>query len=159
MRTETSGLTLLDGHVHIHDCFELPWLLDGSYRNFAGEAGRQDRSAAFEGVLLLTETAKAHWFQRLTELADQNLAVKCADGASWQFARTGEDCSVAANRSTGERLILVAGRQIVTAERLDMVLPVLLVACDRDVERMACVEEKLFPTFRIFDRARTLDAF
>ena len=47
----------------------------------------------------------------------------------------------------------------VAAEWSDMVLPVLLVARDRDVERMAWVEEKLFPTFRIFDRARTLDAF
>lgn len=48
---------------------------------------------------------------------------------------------------------------LVTVERLDMALPVLLVARDRDEERMAWVEEKLFPTFRIFDRARTLDAF
>ena len=48
---------------------------------------------------------------------------------------------------------------LVTAGRSDLVLPVTLVARDGDVERRAWVEEKLFPTFRIFDRARTLDAF
>lgn len=48
---------------------------------------------------------------------------------------------------------------LVPVERSDMVLPVLLIGRDRDVERTAWVEVKLFPTFRIFDRARTLDAF
>ena len=39
--------------------------------------------------------------------------------------------------------------------RLDMVLPVILDDGDRDVERRAGDEEKLLPTLRTFDLART----
>jgi hypothetical protein len=47
----------------------------------------------------------------------------------------------------------------VTAERLVSVLSVIFDDPDRVMDRTACVEEKLLPTFRIFDLARTLDAF
>ena len=47
----------------------------------------------------------------------------------------------------------------VTAARLEVVLPVNLADRDRDVDLNVCVEEKFFPTFRIFDLAKTLDAF
>ena len=43
--------------------------------------------------------------------------------------------------------------------RLDVVLPVILDDCDRDVERRAGDEAKLLPTLRTFDLARTREAF
>lgn len=49
--------------------------------------------------------------------------------------------------------------ELVPVVRPEKVFPVLLTGLDRDVERIAWDEEKLFPTFRIFDLARTLDAF
>ena len=48
----------------------------------------------------------------------------------------------------------------VRAERFDVdLLPMILDDRAPDVDWSALDEEKLFPTFRIFDRARTLDAF
>ena len=47
----------------------------------------------------------------------------------------------------------------VSEVRLDVLWPVIFVDRDRDVDPRVLVEEKLFPTFRMFDRARTLEAF
>jgi hypothetical protein len=48
----------------------------------------------------------------------------------------------------------------VRAERFDVdLLPMILDDRAPDVDRSVLEEEKLFPTFRIFDRARTLEAF
>lgn len=58
-----------------------------------------------------------------------------------------------------EFFVVPAFPDLVPVERPDKLLPLLLVRPDRDVERMPRVEEKPFSTFRMFDLARTLDAF
>ena len=50
-------MTLIDAHVHIHGCFDLPQFFDYAHRNFSAQAERIDSTIAFEGVLMLTELA------------------------------------------------------------------------------------------------------
>jgi hypothetical protein len=112
----SSSVALVDSHVHFHACYDLPAFLDGALRNF-----RDARNAAVEtGYLLLTESAGAHWFRRWRD----GLNI----GGGWRFEPTQEDESLLAMSETGERLILVAGRQTVARERLEVL------ALGRDLE-------------------------
>ena len=102
----SSSVALVDSHVHFHACYDLTVFLDGALRNFrkAGQAGI--------GYLLLTESAGAHWFRRWRDGLNA--------GGGWRFEPTPEEESLRAVSGTGERLILVAGRQIVARERLEV---------------------------------------
>jgi hypothetical protein len=106
---------LVDAHVHFHDCYGLETFLDGALRNFRkGAAG-----GAWTGCLLLTEAGDARWFRRWQD----------GRGAGvWTFEPTGEEEALFAVRETGERLVVVAGRQIVSRERIEVL------ALGRDLE-------------------------
>lgn len=101
----SSSVALVDSHVHFHACYDLPAFLNGALRNFrkAGQAGT--------GYLLLTESAGVHWFRRWRG------GLKTG---GWRFELTMEEESLLAVNGVGERLVLVAGRQIVVRERLEV---------------------------------------
>jgi hypothetical protein len=100
----SSSVALVDSHVHFHSCYDLSAFLGGALRNFR-------KAGAGVGYLLLSESAGAHWFRRWRD----GLKIE-----GWRFEPTGEEESLRAVNGTGERLILVAGRQIVARERLEV---------------------------------------
>ena len=110
---------LIDTHVHIHDCFPLDGFFDAAHANFERAARAHDGHDGFIGVLMLTETARADCFKRLSARAD-----RAPDGVysvleEWRLRHTQETASVTAERH-GQCLYIIAGRQIVTAERLEV---------------------------------------
>ena len=115
--TESEGeLLLADGHVHLHACFEQDSLLEAAYGNLAQAARRGGHSDGFRGVLLLAEMAGTQAFDRIRAAAESDPIPK---GVRWRFQRTGEPASVIG--WSGDRtLTLIAGRQIVTAERIEV---------------------------------------
>jgi hypothetical protein len=119
---------LVDAHVHIHACFPLESFFDGALANFRKAARDLDLSGTATGFLLLTEMAGSHWFRN-------------AQGTvgTWTFASTEEADSLVARRSTGESLIVVAGRQIVVHERLE----VLALGRDTDIPDGLSLDETL----------------
>ena len=112
-------MLLLDGHVHIHDCFDIVAFLDGAYLNFLNRALAMDRGD-FSAVLLLTESAGDDWFGRLRRLSENREGVGNGKENGWSFYATGEDCSLVAESRKGERIFIIAGRQIVTSENLEV---------------------------------------
>ncbi|MEM8808887.1 MAG: methyltransferase domain-containing protein [Cyanobacteria bacterium P01_G01_bin.38] len=123
-RTLASGqcpnhLLLVDTHVHIYDCFNLDTFLESAWHNFHRHVSGYDSSPDFTGVLLLTETHNESWFTSLLHpTQDQG-----GDGAlptRWSFQRTSETGTVCAANSKGQRLYLIAGRQVITAEKLEV---------------------------------------
>lgn len=109
----SSSVALVDSHVHFHDCYDLPAFLSGALRNFrkAGQGGT--------GYLLLTESAGSRWFRRWRD---------GLTSGGWRFEPTAEGESLRAVSGAGEGLFLIAGRQIVTRERLEVL------ALGRDLE-------------------------
>lgn len=97
------AVTLVDAHVHIHPCFAVEAFLDGALRSFRRIAPDS------LGCLLLAEMAGVRWFRDAG-----------AREEGWALRRTGDGSSIVALRDTGETLVLVAGRQIVTSERLEV---------------------------------------
>lgn len=103
---------LVDAHVHIHEGFACERLFDAAAANFGRANGRLHAGGDICGVLLLTESAGADVF---AALADGKLAA-----GAWRIRPTQEPVSLLATRSGGLPLLVVAGRQIVSAERIEV---------------------------------------
>lgn len=108
------AVLLIDAHVHIHDCFDLGKFFDHAYENFRVAASRQDRAGAFDGVLMLTESARVDHFSTLRK----NGMPATSNG--WRVSATEETISLRIEGSGDRRLFVISGRQIVTGERLEV---------------------------------------
>lgn len=113
--TVREAVTLVDAHVHIHDCFDLPSFFDHAFENFFRQASRVARAEAFNGTLMLTESAGVDRFSELR----RELGASPAAAGRWEVRATDEDVSLQVERD-GDRLFVVSGRQIVTSERLEV---------------------------------------
>ena len=115
MTATARAAVLVDAHAHLHGCFALEEFLDGAREAFQRAAGELGVPLA-EGVLLLAQTGGDERFERLAAQAGG----APHDGAGWHLSRTGEPVSLAARRGDGARLVLVCGRQVRTAEGLEV---------------------------------------
>jgi hypothetical protein len=109
---------LVDSHVHIHSCFQLDDLLDGALANFA-RALRVDGKDAVDaphvlGCLTLTETRHDRVF---AALAEGNAALS---PRRWSVRATGDAAALVCTSQQGASILLIAGSQIVTSERLEV---------------------------------------
>ncbi|HYO12088.1 MAG TPA: hypothetical protein VE685_02715 [Thermoanaerobaculia bacterium] len=103
---------MVDAHVHFYACFDRDSFLDAALANFQRGAGELGIDGPFLGCLLLAEMAGERWFQRLQSDEGEG---------RWSFEPTGEEASLVARRSPGgERLLVVAGRQVRTREGLEV---------------------------------------
>jgi membrane-bound metal-dependent hydrolase YbcI (DUF457 family) len=109
---------LIDAHVHLHDCFDLARTFDAAVRRFARAGQWVDAEGATSGVLMLTESAGADVFSDLK-------AGRRPLPAGWASEPCDDPAALRLVRHDGARLLVIAGRQIVTAERLE----VLALAC------------------------------
>lgn len=112
-------MLLVDGHVHIHDCFDLAAFLDAAYLNFFNRAICMETDV-FSGVLLLTETVGDNWFRRLKRHSVEREGVIEGNQNGWSFFATREECSLVAQSRMGKKILIIAGRQIVTLENLEV---------------------------------------
>jgi hypothetical protein len=110
----------VDAHVHIHDCFDSQYFFDAAAKNFAFHSSRAVAARHHKYVLCLTETCGVDRFSELARQADADSTNITTTGSVWRFRRTGDDrCLIAYHPGFGE-INIVAGRQIVTAERLEI---------------------------------------
>ena len=118
-----AGPFLIDGHVHFYPGFDRDLFLDNALANFRRAADSLRASTEYAGWLLFAESAGMNYFRRFRDAAGRT-------AAHWRFERTGEEASLIARRDVDARLLLVAGRQIVTAEGLE----VLALCCDSEMD-------------------------
>jgi hypothetical protein len=109
-------MVLVDGHVHIHDCFSVPRLFDAAAANFAA-AARALRSRAYDAVLCLAESDKEHFVEgvRTRRLG----RVWRGRHGFWEVEPSSEPETFVV-RCGSTRLRVIAGRQLVTRERLEV---------------------------------------
>jgi len=131
-------MLLIDAHVHIHDCFDLATFMEAAATNFKAEAIRRRREA-FTGILLLSEAATESWFRHLSDFAGSDRISIGRTGKRWSLQPTNESCSLLIHRAGEEGFFLIAGRQIITEERLE----VLALATDRDFRNGMPLEETI----------------
>ena len=106
---------LIDAHVHFHACFDRDAFLDSAAHNFAQGAAELGITRAVTGCLMLAERAGERWFLRWQRRED---GVKFG---AWDFEPTAEPSALIAHRrGDGERLLIVAGRQVRCREGLEV---------------------------------------
>jgi len=125
--SKADSFVLVDAHVHIQNCFSLPKFFRCAYDNFKKNKNSLG-SDNFSAVLLLVEVAGIHHFRSLKNLCDHESVVRDDLFGTWRLHKTAESCSVEARSDKGESLLVVAGRQIVTQEKLE----VLALITDKD---------------------------
>ncbi len=112
-----TSITILDAHVHIHDCFDLSAFFDNACENFRRHTTAGTSSGEIHGVLLLTESHGVEHYNALRKSAD---AGSSASGR-WKVSQNDEAESLrVAKDGDAARLSIIAGRQIVTAEKLEI---------------------------------------
>lgn len=110
----TRPALLVDAHVHVHACFTWRAFLDAAAANFARARQRCGVTADSPGCLMLTETAGATSYRAL--LNDSTLALS----VGWRAEPCDDRRSIVLSRGAGETLVIIAGRQIVTVENLEV---------------------------------------
>lgn len=103
-------MILVDAHVHLHDCFSPPRFLDAAAANLERAGAELGLSPSTPGMLLFTQTADRDPFGGLGP----------GSVGRWSLSPTAESVSIAAQRVDAPLLILTAGRQITTAEGLEV---------------------------------------
>jgi hypothetical protein len=116
-------MIFVDSHVHIYDCFDVDLLLDETLKNFQKAAKRYNETGQPSTyVLLLTEGKNENWFQQ--SLA--NLEAKDQGNGNisknWRVHKTEDSDSLMVCRNDVQEtnIYLVAGRQVVTNERIEV---------------------------------------
>ena len=111
-----SGLhtLLIDAHTHLYDAYGDDLFFDSALANLEAAAAQLAVGGDWWGCLLFSETSRDNAFERLREQAGS------LDGGRWSCRRTEEEESLIAQVEGQDRLIVVAGRQIRTAEGLEV---------------------------------------
>jgi len=109
----SSALALVDAHVHLHDTFDVAELLDRAAEQRDGAARQLGLSAEVPGTLMLTESEGVAAFTRLTSQVGGRVG-------RWSVERTEDAEALRLRTESAAPLGVVAGRQVVTAERLEV---------------------------------------
>jgi hypothetical protein len=112
-------LILADTHIHFYNCFDVGYLLDSAFKNFQKEADRSIGGTNFKAFLFLAETKTESWFQHQY---DQVLREPSRAGrvGQWTVQFTNEDCSLYVRSNDRKGLYIIAGRQVKTMEKLEV---------------------------------------
>lgn len=111
---DSNHLIIADGHVHIHECFDIKKFFETAWTNFFAESNKLGIES-FTGVLFLTESLNANWFLRFLQSAGEKSKL-----GDLRFERTKENVSLKAKFEDEKELLLIAGRQIVSKENLEV---------------------------------------
>lgn len=111
---------LIDGHVHLHDCFDLSQFLNAARSNFQKQGQKLGLSQPTMGILLLTECSGVDAFSKLAHaLAQDHTQLKQQLG-DWNIAPTAEATSLRFTHKSGQTILIMAGRQVVTEEGIEV---------------------------------------
>lgn len=102
-----------DTHVHFHECYDEGRFLDAAARAL-GVA--EPASHCVGAALCLTESFGANWFERLAERGND----AAIEGTRWRVFLTSEPNSVLVRSNDGKAVAIIAGRQIVCREGLEV---------------------------------------
>lgn len=113
---------LIDAHVHVYNCFDVELFLDSARINFEQTNRKKGDGKPCKKILALTEGHREDWFrtQRKSLFSDSSNQRQSGAADGWLF-RAGEEAALlVAEHTDGYQIHIMAGRQIVTAENLEV---------------------------------------
>lgn len=109
----TAPAILVDGHMHVHESADVSVLLSAAAKNFASLAARLGCSQ-WQGLLLLCDMVGQDWFGALEKQGGTRRY------GEWQVSCNGPGATHALASRGDTVLHIVAGRQLATSERLEV---------------------------------------
>ena len=104
----------VDFHLHFYEDYDPELFWQALCRNLAMDAiARHDDGIPFQRLALLTEAPGCDWFHRWA-------APEASQPGGYSFAATSEPYSLALSHNNEILALIVRGRQIITAERLEV---------------------------------------
>lgn len=116
-----SSLLMVDAHVHLHGVFPLLSCFKAAMGNFL--QAKQNLAIPHESchmLLLLTESATDHVFDDLLAMAEAGRGMDDEQGGTWEFHASSDRGALTVHPVIGLELHILAGRQVVTAEKLEV---------------------------------------
>ena len=113
-------MILVDAHVHLRSCFEPPVFLDEAYRNFVGVSDKYSDNGGTYGVLCLVTSPNDLGFGWLTNFLSMDRSQNDNFLPRMSLTATQEEASVCLSLRDGGILVVVAGRQVVSSENLEV---------------------------------------
>ena len=107
-------MILIDAHIHFHGCYDKNTFLNSAKRNFNKIAASMGCNN-FQAVLCFTESNGDNTFNELYEYAENNSKI-----GLWKASLTDNENTIKLSDESGFNLFLIAGRQIVTLEKLEV---------------------------------------
>ena len=108
-----SPRALVDTHVHLYDCYDRVQYFNCAWDNIKRITAMQGLQEEAHGYLMFAETVKDHAFKSLIDQGE-------LDDGRWRFREIEEGLSLTASLDGKDVLTLIAGRQIVTQEGLEV---------------------------------------
>jgi hypothetical protein len=110
-------MVLVDGHVHMHECFNVAGVFDAAAANFAAAARRLGSARGYDAVLCLVESENEHFLDDVR--TRRSGRVWRGQRGFWELEPSSEPETLAV-RCGDMCLKVIAGRQLVTRERLEV---------------------------------------
>lgn len=109
---------LIDCHAHLYPCFSLDSALDAAWDNFQAQTQLLEIDSATKRTyaLVLCERSDCHYFA----MASQSQEHGAWPSTRWKPTTLAPQCCVELQRDDGATMLLFAGRQYNTAERLEI---------------------------------------
>lgn len=126
-------MIIIDGHVHLHDQVPIEIFLDVTRDNLRRYCSHLKRGA-MQAVLCLADFSHAEGFSRLIEMSSNK------SFQNWQIKTTDDELSLLAQHSQGDKLWLIAGRQLVSAENVEVIGIGTSYQCDNSMSLLEIVE-------------------
>lgn len=105
---------LIDAHIHIHGSFDLVTFFNSAKSNFLSQSQKLGVNSS-QSVLCLTESHKVDFFKKLKQKCQKKEKI-----GSWEISLTLNKNTLCLTDENNYQLFLIAGRQIVTKEKLEV---------------------------------------
>ncbi len=112
-------LIIADAHVHIYNCFKLEEFLNSALNNFTINAKKITSPDNFTSILFLADIKGKEIFNQIKKYSQQE-NIDDYQISNWTFHNTQEKLSLYARNQNNQNIFFIAGRQIVTAENLEV---------------------------------------
>ncbi len=110
-------MLLIDAHVHVYGCYDLSQLLFSAEMNFK-KYTEELLAGDSAYILLLANRVDQEW--PLFFAAENKGSDPAEKISGWRFYANEESESIVAENDSGFRIVIVAGRQLITAEGLEV---------------------------------------
>jgi len=109
---------LVDTHVHIYDCYNVTRFFVEADRNFSDHNKKLKLAENYVGILFLTESNNFHYFEKLRD--NSNNIILDLEKEGFFKKESDESCSLVFETADSNFIIIIAGQQVITEEKLEV---------------------------------------